>query len=97
MRILCSFAERFKAHFKTLSCGEITSGFGIPDFATRERIANSMKVINFATRETAMILFETDESFSDPRKEAFARREKGLITGYRNFLRYKHSFQGLMW
>jgi hypothetical protein len=69
-------AERFERRFKTLSCAKITSGFAIPDFAASCRIANCMEVIDFAARETAMILFETDESFSDPQKEAyFALRE----------------------
>jgi hypothetical protein len=70
-------AERFKERFQTLSCEEITKGFTIPDFATQERITNCMKVIDLATRETAMILFDTDDTFSDPQKEAyFALREK---------------------
>jgi C_GCAxxG_C_C family probable redox protein len=72
-------AERFRERFQTLSCEEITSRFSIPDFATEERITRCMGVIDFAARETAMILFEEDDTFSDPQKEDyFALREGSL-------------------
>lgn len=72
-------AERFEARFQTLGCDEITSRFTIPGFASAERIGNCMEVIAFAARETALILFDENETFSDAEKEAyFARREGPL-------------------
>ena len=69
------------ARFDTISCGDITSRFTIPDFAIPERIGNCMEVIAFATRETAIILFDKDDTFSDAEKEAyFALREKPRST-----------------
>ncbi len=67
--------ERFVERFQTVSCAEITGRFG--DFASPARIGHCTTIIAFATQEVASLLFDPDESFSDPVKEEyFARREK---------------------
>ncbi len=67
--------ERFVERFQTVSCAEITGRF--EDFCSPARIGHCMAIIAFATQEAADLLFEPDESYSDPIKEEyFARREK---------------------
>lgn len=67
--------ERFKDRYKTVSCAEMTWGFG--DFASQSRIGRCMGIIDFTTREVARILFDPDDTFKDPEKENyFTRRER---------------------
>ena len=66
--------ERFRQKYGTVSCAEMTRGFA--DFSAPSRIRHCMEIIAFATREVATLLFEPDESFADPEKDAyFAKRE----------------------
>jgi C_GCAxxG_C_C family probable redox protein len=67
--------EHFKNNYHTLSCAELTWGFD--DFASQSRINRCMGIIDSVTREVARLLFDPDETFSDPYKdEYFARRER---------------------
>jgi hypothetical protein len=66
--------KRFKEKYQTVSCAEMTWGFG--DFASRYRIQRCMAIIDFTTFEVARLLFDPDETFADPEKESyFSRRE----------------------
>jgi C_GCAxxG_C_C family probable redox protein len=66
--------ERFKDRYHTTCCAEMTKGFS--DFSSASRIQHCMEMIAFTTREVAGLLFDLDETFSDPEKNAyFARRE----------------------
>jgi len=66
--------ERFQNRYHTVSCSEMIKEFR--DFSSTSRIQRCMDIIAFTTREIASLLFDPDESFSDPEKESyFGRRE----------------------
>jgi C_GCAxxG_C_C family probable redox protein len=66
--------ERFKERYGTTCCAEMTKGFD--DFSSTERIQRCVEMIAFTTREVAALLFDSDETYDDPEKDAyFARRE----------------------
>jgi hypothetical protein len=66
--------EGFKHRYHTVSCAKMTNGFD--DFSSLPRIEHCMEIIAFTTREVACLLFDSDETFSEPEKETyFARRE----------------------
>ena len=66
--------EHFKSKYHTVSCAEMTWGFG--DFASASRIQRCMGIIDFTTCEVVRLLFNSDDTFTDPEKEDyFGRRE----------------------
>jgi C_GCAxxG_C_C family probable redox protein len=66
--------ERFKDRYGTTSCAEMTRVFS--DFSSPQRIARCMEIIAFTTCEVVGLLFDSDETYKDPEKDAyFARRE----------------------
>ncbi len=66
--------ERFKEKYRTVSCAEMTWGFG--DFASQARIERCMGIIDFTTRAVARLLSDPDDTFDDPDKEGYFRRRE---------------------
>ncbi len=66
--------ERFKEEYRTVSCAEMTWGFG--DFASQSRVQHCMSIIDFTTRTVARLLFDPDDTFADADKEGYFRRRE---------------------
>ena len=68
--------DRFKMKYGTTSCAELTRQYTVDDFPTPVRINYCCDIIDFACREAALLLFDPDETFDDPEKEAYFNRRE---------------------